>query len=255
MIYSVTTNLRKHLYVFSLTLLPYLNGCSLFAYDDAHHFNSISINATPSPAMIYVNGALSGFTPLDINLQVLQDRGYQIVALPIHSHQHMQNIILTEGKLPTEILFYMDIPSPDLDHSLQTETAALEEPVAEIVCDSSLISPQIYFTLDTYELSLNERKKLEVFACQLHAYDFMNISLNGYADESGEPEYNIRLSLLRANAVKEQLVLLGIPEAYIDVFGSGEVATWNADLDSLSAEHNRKVSIAIDQTKIGSPQY
>ena len=57
--------------------------------------------------------------------------------------------------------------------------------------------------------------------------------VTGYADTSGTPQYNMALSLRRANAVKDALVRDGVPARMIRVIGRGEEGLLVATADGV----------------------
>ncbi|MEI8385419.1 MAG: OmpA family protein [Nitrosomonadaceae bacterium] len=66
------------------------------------------------------------------------------------------------------------------------------------------------------------RDQLEEFAARVKILNFNSISVIGYTDRIGSAEYNKRLSLRRANAVKNHLVSHGVDASKIKVEGRGE---------------------------------
>jgi OOP family OmpA-OmpF porin len=66
------------------------------------------------------------------------------------------------------------------------------------------------------------RDQLEEFAARVKILNFNSISVTGYTDRIGSAEYNKRLSLRRANAVKNHLVSHGVDGSKIKVEGRGE---------------------------------
>ena len=71
------------------------------------------------------------------------------------------------------------------------------------------------------------------------------IDLTGHTDRAGSDKYNMALSLKRANAVKDQLVALGVPAAQISVVGKGESEPMVATPDGVREPQNRRVEIVL----------
>ena len=68
--------------------------------------------------------------------------------------------------------------------------------------------------------------------------------VTGYADTSGTPQYNMALSLRRANAVKDALVRDGVPARMIRVIGRGEEGLLVATADGVREPQNRRVQLS-----------
>jgi outer membrane protein OmpA-like peptidoglycan-associated protein len=69
------------------------------------------------------------------------------------------------------------------------------------------------------------------------------LNVTGHADRSGGDDYNMALSLRRANAVKDVLVREGIPAAQIAVVGRGESQPLVQTADGVREPQNRRVEI------------
>ena len=107
--------------------------------------------------------------------------------------------------------------------------------------DSALIRPQ-----DTTVL----RQVADVIR---QVYPTALVTISGFADPAGSPEYNIRLSQRRAEAVKAYMVQLGMPERQFKAVGYGEEAQRQvvpgARRDDPGAVQNRRVTFTIDATQ------
>lgn len=71
------------------------------------------------------------------------------------------------------------------------------------------------------------------------------ITATGHTDTSGSPQYNMALSLRRANAVKDQLVRDGVPATAITVSGRGEEGLLVPTGDNVREPQNRRVEINV----------
>jgi len=70
-------------------------------------------------------------------------------------------------------------------------------------------------------------------------------AVTGYTDTSGSAEYNLRLSLRRANSVKDVLMARGVPEQNISVAGRGESDLAVPTPDGVREQANRRAVIII----------
>jgi OOP family OmpA-OmpF porin len=73
----------------------------------------------------------------------------------------------------------------------------------------------------------------------------VNISATGHADRSGPEDYNMALSLRRADSVREALIKGGIPADAITVAGRGESEPAVPTPDGVREQANRRVEIIL----------
>jgi outer membrane protein OmpA-like peptidoglycan-associated protein len=71
----------------------------------------------------------------------------------------------------------------------------------------------------------------------------VQIQVTGYADRSGSPSYNQRLSERRANNVAKVMVALGVPKEEMTVSGRGENDNRVPTADGVREPQNRRVEI------------
>lgn len=72
-----------------------------------------------------------------------------------------------------------------------------------------------------------------------------SIKVTGFTDRSGPADYNLALSVRRAEAVRAELVRLGIPAANIAIEGRGEEDPLVPTADGVREPQNRRASIAL----------
>lgn len=108
------------------------------------------------------------------------------------------------------------------------------EPV-EIVTMEELLS--VYFDLNKFIANDDYKAQLKKLAIQLKKEKDVYILIKGFADSIGDPDYNIKLSLRRANWVRNYLIYHGLDENRIGILGIGELK------DSSKPEENRKSTI------------
>jgi OmpA-OmpF porin, OOP family len=71
------------------------------------------------------------------------------------------------------------------------------------------------------------------------------VTCTGHTDTSGPANYNMALSLRRANTVKNALVKEGVPATSITVVGRGETALLVPTRDGVREPQNRRVEIVV----------
>ena len=101
----------------------------------------------------------------------------------------------------------------------------------------------IYFDFDNAklnEVSLEEiRDFLNKYKKQINNY-----IVEGHSDKKGNNDYNFKLSLKRAEAVKKILILEGIPQEKIKVLGKGELFPAVPTKNEVAHPANRRVEIS-----------
>jgi outer membrane protein OmpA-like peptidoglycan-associated protein len=71
------------------------------------------------------------------------------------------------------------------------------------------------------------------------------IEVNGFTDRSGPADYNMQLSIRRANAVAAELVRRGVPRNEIVTRGFGEENNLVPTADGVREPQNRRVEIIL----------
>ena len=71
------------------------------------------------------------------------------------------------------------------------------------------------------------------------------VTCTGHTDTAGPANYNMALSLRRANTVKNALVKEGVPATSITVIGRGETALLVPTRDGVREPQNRRVEIVV----------
>ncbi len=87
---------------------------------------------------------------------------------------------------------------------------------------STLINKSIYFDFDKYAIRPEADPLISEHAKLLSAYSNDYLTLQGNCDERGSSEYNRALGQRRVDAVKQRLVLLGVPETHIETISFGK---------------------------------
>jgi peptidoglycan-associated lipoprotein len=88
--------------------------------------------------------------------------------------------------------------------------------------ESSLDRNSIYFDYDKSAIKPLADSVIAQHAKVLEKYPQDYLTLQGNCDERGSSEYNLALGQRRAEAVKERLVLMGIPSARIETISFGK---------------------------------
>jgi outer membrane protein OmpA-like peptidoglycan-associated protein len=107
----------------------------------------------------------------------------------------------------------------------------------------------VNFDFDQAYVRDRDRAALGRFAqVTQHYYPGSLITVEGFADPAGGPQYNLELSRRRAEAVKSYLVAQGIPDQLVKTVGYGKTrlvvpGAWG---DRTGAETNRRVVFVVE---------
>ena len=132
--------------------------------------------------------------------------------------------------------------------------AALEAELAKIADtrrdDAGLVVtlPGIYFDTGMSVLKPGAREALTRIAANLgDTGATFAITIIGHTDSVGDSEYNQRLSLDRARAVRDHLASAGMPAAAMIIEGRGEDAPVATNETAAGRQQNRRVELLIRQ--------
>lgn len=101
----------------------------------------------------------------------------------------------------------------------------------------------IYFDFDSSDVSSEARDIISAHAQNLSQNANLSVVLEGHADERGTREYNVALGERRAKAVKELLVIQGVPASQIQVISFGEERPAAIGHDESAWRLNRRVEL------------
>jgi OOP family OmpA-OmpF porin len=110
---------------------------------------------------------------------------------------------------------------------------------------ASAPSFMVFFDWDRSNLSQQALNTIQQAADQFKATGKARITATGHTDRSGPDDYNMALSLRRANAVKDALVRDGVPPMAISVIGKGESQPLVQTADGVREPQNRRVEIVL----------
>jgi outer membrane protein OmpA-like peptidoglycan-associated protein len=103
----------------------------------------------------------------------------------------------------------------------------------------------VFFDWDRSNLSQQALATIQQAADQFRSTGKARITATGHTDTSGPADYNMALSLRRANTVKDALVRDGVPATAITVIGKGETQPLVPTADGVREPQNRRVEIVL----------
>ena len=103
----------------------------------------------------------------------------------------------------------------------------------------------VFFDFDKSSLTPRAMDIVKEAAATAKSGQNARLTCTGHTDTSGPANYNMALSLRRANTVKAALVRQGVPADTITVVGRCETALLVATKDGVREPQNRRVEIVI----------
>jgi peptidoglycan-associated lipoprotein len=80
----------------------------------------------------------------------------------------------------------------------------------------------VYFDFDRFAIKSDQSGAVSEHAKLAIAFSNDHVTLQGNCDERGGREYNLALGQRRADAVKQSMVLLGVPQDHIETISFGK---------------------------------
>ncbi|MCB0318630.1 MAG: OmpA family protein [Bdellovibrionales bacterium] len=109
--------------------------------------------------------------------------------------------------------------------------------------------PDVLFEFDSYRLTSEARDTAKDIADVIAGIDNRNVSVEGHTDSVGSLEYNEKLSLNRAQAVADELVVNGISRSQVRTYGYGETAPIATNKTEYGRKRNRRVEVIIENSR------
>ncbi len=124
---------------------------------------------------------------------------------------------------------------------------AIREPITE---GTVIVLQNLYYDFNKSAIRKGEARDLEALARMMKQYPSMEIELMAYTDSRGDDDYNLQLSLRRAESAKQFLEQRGIQAGRIKAIGYGEAFLRNHcgnDVPCTEEEHqfNRRTEVKI----------
>jgi outer membrane protein OmpA-like peptidoglycan-associated protein len=103
----------------------------------------------------------------------------------------------------------------------------------------------VTFDHDSNRISAAGMDTLHKVAATLQSHSSANVRIDGYTDDSGNPEYNTALSTERANAVRDALVRDGVDPQRISVVGNGAANPVATNDTAEGRAANRRIELVV----------
>ena len=109
----------------------------------------------------------------------------------------------------------------------------------------------VLFQSGKYALSTDAQLKLAKLSGIIQAHPGLNLAIEGYTDNTGTPEFNLKLSQQRADAVRDFLVSQGLAPDTITSTGMGQASPVADNSTVAGRKLNRRVEIIVSGSVIG----
>jgi outer membrane protein OmpA-like peptidoglycan-associated protein len=103
----------------------------------------------------------------------------------------------------------------------------------------------LYFRSDSTELTPDSAAELPTIIATVAARRAPDVSIVGHTDRSGSADYNMQLSLQRAQAVRDELAAVGLPLERTEVTSHGENNPLISTADDVREPRNRRVEVTV----------
>lgn len=105
----------------------------------------------------------------------------------------------------------------------------------------------VYFSYDQSAIASAERAKLDAAKAHLDANPTQRLLIEGRADWRGTGDYNLGLGDRRAQAAKQYLVTLGVPDTKVEVLSKGDLEAVENASDDVMAKDRRAELVVLKQ--------
>ncbi len=134
----------------------------------------------------------------------------------------------------------------------QDDDGNIDEVVIPTEKGAIIVFENIYYEYNSSNIIKGAASELDALANVMKKKEEMNVRLEAHTDSRGTTEYNLQLSLNRAEAARKYLTALGIDEDRISIKGYGESRLRNECKDNIpcsEAKHryNRRTEVVIER--------
>ena len=140
----------------------------------------------------------------------------------------------------------------DLQDALAIKTPEPPAPIAEAPPAPEPVTVEqamfiVFFDWDKFNVTAGANDVLDAVAQEIkNRSDVRGLNIVGHTDSSGSEKYNNKLSMKRANAVRDGLIARGIPASMVAVEGRGESDLLVKTADGVREPANRRAQITLD---------
>jgi outer membrane protein OmpA-like peptidoglycan-associated protein len=123
----------------------------------------------------------------------------------------------------------------------------IQDPSQTVARDNWLDFDRLYFVPHSAKMTAGSQEQLDNIAAIMNANPNVRIKIGGFTDNSGDTATNMLLSQERAEAVRQQLISLGISGDRLDAQGYGFQYPVADNATEEGRARNRRVSLLVTQ--------
>jgi len=127
--------------------------------------------------------------------------------------------------------------------AMEAMRIAMTPPPAPVVPTAAPETFVLYFAFDSAAITEGGATVIDNSIAASQRTNLGDFAVTGHTDRAGPEDYNLQLSLRRANAVRDALVARGISPSNISVAGRGEAEPAVPTPDGVPEQRNRRVVI------------
>jgi OOP family OmpA-OmpF porin len=103
----------------------------------------------------------------------------------------------------------------------------------------------VFFGFNSADVTAAGNRVIDEAVATAEKMGIVDYTVTGHADRAGPADYNLQLSLRRANAVRDALIARGVKASGISVAGRGEAENAVPTADGVREPKNRRVEIIL----------
>jgi outer membrane protein OmpA-like peptidoglycan-associated protein len=189
------------------------------------------------------SGASLAVAPEAALLRGVQESGVQDIgagAVPADQMNNVPEPVAPVAAAPAEETApVMDIPEPVIPADLPPELARCQRDINQLLSASGT-----FFGSGSAEVTAESKPAVERIARAVQGCG-ASFEVAGHTDNSGRTSSNQRLSQARADAIRTELVLQGVPENKVSAVGYGESAPRVSNRTPEGRRINRRIEIRL----------
>lgn len=242
---SFMTNLLYDIHQFKLPVTPYV-GIGLGAA-------RVKLNSVGPVASSTINDDDFGFAmqgivgaSYDLNRYFSLTADYRHIRVPDLSFTTAGGTSVDSDYATNQVMIGLRFKFAPAEAKAEPAPAPVAQPTPAPAPPPAAPQPEdfiVFFDFDSSKLTPEALSILKSASDAAKKGNFTRITLTGHADRAGPPDYNFGLSRRRADAVKAELVRLGVASAEITTEAKGESEPLVPTADGVPEPQNRRVEI------------
>jgi hypothetical protein len=121
--------------------------------------------------------------------------------------------------------------------------------IPEAAAQNEERATDIFFNQDEHAIKPGDESTLNENVTLLKNDPSLVVVIKGYSDITGEDEYNLNLSRLRADSVRKYYISRGVEPSRVKAVGKGKTDKFDSGIDEQSLGKNRRVHIVLESVR------